>query len=624
MDSKYLERIRPFLKIIKSHIFTAIVIFFPFLTFYFSQYYVLDKDSAAVFQWIAANPSSFAVNYFVLLAFLVLFSSLLGSFKGGTVIYTVLSVVIIFANVQKTTIQTMPLLPWDLYKISEAIWALQFMYNTTVYVLAIVGIVLTILGLSAFLFFRFRKNLHRKRKRSAQAIRFLSLSLSAFFLISAFNFWQSPANAFVNRGSKGVALWDQVQTTKSNGLFLSFILNRQYMTIDKAQGYSSQSIKQLSRNIPLKEPEQKPTVIMIMSEAFWDLTNVPGLTFTTDPLPTIHALRNMGQSFYMASTEKGGGTCNVEFEALTGLSNTFLPAGSMAYTQYINKKTPALPWYFKKFGYATTAIHPYLKSFWNRDKVYPNLGFDHFYSMDDMPDAEKKGTFISDKSLSQQIIKQYEKGGPQQFIFAVSMQNHFPYYQNYYKNYTVDMNGEGLTFDMRSILRCYTQGIHDADAGLNDLIEYFGHVDTPVNIIFYGDHFPSLSGFTDDRLNDGEIPSFVDRNNPMINSIKYKFTPVAFWSNYGAKIPECDGKEYSALSYSVLEYAGLPLNSYYSVLKDGFTSIPVLQKNLVIDSGGQISENVPEAMSPIYNTLDTLNYDSLFGNRYVFDYLWDN
>jgi phosphoglycerol transferase MdoB-like AlkP superfamily enzyme len=332
----------------------------------------------------------------------------------------------------------------------------------------------------------------------------------------------------------------------------------------------------------------------------------------------------MGQSFYMASSEIGGGTCNVEFEALTGLTNAFLPAGSMAYGEYISKKIPALPWYFKKFGYTATAIHPYLKSFWNRDKVYPYLGFDKFYSMEDMPNAQRKGSFISDKALSEKIIEQYEAGGEQQFIFAVSMQNHFPYYQNYYKKYSLELDGDLLTADLKGILHCYSQGIHDADSGLNDLIEFFSKVDYPVNIIFYGDHYPSLTGFTTDRLNDSGIPSFISRDNAMIGSIKNKFTPVAFWSNYGAKIPDCSGKEYSALSYSVLEYAGLPLNSYYSVLKDGFNSMPVLQKNLVIDGKGQITDSVPESLSPIYNTLDILNYDALFGNQYLFNYLWDN
>ena len=102
-------------------------------------------------------------------------------------------------------------------------------------------------------------------------------------------------------------------------------------------------------------PDEKPDIIIVMSESFWDPTRLPGVKITPDPIANVRKLR----SGSMFSPEFGGMTANVEFEALTGFSNAFLPYGSIPYQQYVRGTMPSLATFLKSEGYRTRAIHPF-------------------------------------------------------------------------------------------------------------------------------------------------------------------------------------------------------------------------------------------------------------------------
>lgn len=59
---------------------------------------------------------------------------------------------------------------------------------------------------------------------------------------------------------------------------------------------------------------------MILSETFSDPTRVPGVSFTLDPIPNIRNVKNTTTSGLMLSPGYGGGTANIEYQALTGLN----------------------------------------------------------------------------------------------------------------------------------------------------------------------------------------------------------------------------------------------------------------------------------------------------------------
>ena len=123
---------------------------------------------------------------------------------------------------------------------------------------------------------------------------------------------------------------------------------------------------------------QYPNIVVIMNEAFSDLSVWGDFATSEEVMPFFKSLQQEAVGGELYVSVKGGNTANTEFEFLTGDTMGFLPKGSIPYQQYINDETPSLASYLKTLGYSTTAIHPYNRTGWDRDTVYEKFGFDEF------------------------------------------------------------------------------------------------------------------------------------------------------------------------------------------------------------------------------------------------------
>ncbi|MDE1994043.1 MAG: LTA synthase family protein, partial [Rhizobiaceae bacterium] len=255
-------------------------------------------------------------------------------------------------------------------------------------------------------------------------------------------------------------VWDQKENYSYNGFIIAFSLNLPMAHVPTPAGYGQQAIDAIpARNYAyLPGPREKPDVIMLMSESFWDPTRLSKLTFTPDPMPNIRA----AEAGYVFSPEFGGMTANVEFEALTGFSNAFLPYGSIPYQQYVRRPMPSLATFFRGEGYAARAIHPFSGWFWNRNEVYRAFGFEEFRTEETMPPMDKRGSFASDDSLMKEIMREGDAMDRPFFFFAVTLQGHGPYEPHRYATNTVDIKGDLSDAD-RETLATYTQGVREAD-----------------------------------------------------------------------------------------------------------------------------------------------------------------
>ena len=132
---------------------------------------------------------------------------------------------------------------------------------------------------------------------------------------------------------------------RNNGLALSFIVNLRYLKIDKPEGYSQEELAKIQDEISSGNSDsnvsadnidltKKPNIIVIMNEAFSDLSVLGDYTTNTEVMPFISSLSENTQKGWMYSSVKGGNTANTEFEFLTGLSMYFLPTGSIPYQQF--------------------------------------------------------------------------------------------------------------------------------------------------------------------------------------------------------------------------------------------------------------------------------------------------
>ncbi|MDR2902986.1 MAG: sulfatase-like hydrolase/transferase, partial [Clostridiales bacterium] len=247
-----------------------------------------------------------------------------------------------------------------------------------------------------------------------------------------------------------------------------------------SEAYMTALVDGIKKKQPIQEKPaaavEKPNVIVIMSEAFSDPMTWENITFSADPVPNLHALQKNSTHGNVITPEFAGRTCNPEFEFLTGYPMYFASIGDIPFEQqerYIpDDDERALPQIFKKNGYRTIGIHTFEETFYNRDKVYPKLGFDDFISIEDMPNAPLKGSFVSDDYFADKIIAQFEQFDEPTFIFAISMENHFEYMGGKFPALEVTGTSDRFTEEQKDISDSYLQGVHDADKALGKLVAH--------------------------------------------------------------------------------------------------------------------------------------------------------
>jgi len=331
---------------------------------------------------------------------------------------------------------------------------------------------------------------------------------------------------------------------------------------------------------------KRPNIIVIMDEAFSDLAVRGDFTTNEDYMPFIHRLQQGAENTrtgYLNVSVLGGNTANTEFEFLTGNTIGFLPQGSVAYQQYVQKETPSLASYLKELDYHTVAIHPYYASGWDRDRVYPLLGFDEFLSQDDFTNPKRIRNYISDESSFAKIIELYEnkKEGEPLFVFNVTMQNHSGYEEEFH-NFTPDITVDGI--DSKA-LSMYLSLVKQTDSALQGLIDYFSQADEDTMIVFFGDHQPTTYVSNPILRNNKVNPETLTDEE---NLLKYK-VPYVIWSNFDIE-EQTDG-ETSAnyLAMDVLENCDLPLPALQSSLTGLRKEYPVISAAGVREADGTLT-----------------------------------
>lgn len=280
--------------------------------------------------------------------------------------------------------------------------------------------------------------------------------------------------------------------------------NLDVKVMDKPSGYNKQHIKQIMDKydkISMKVNEDRSgnlkgkTVIFILSESFSDPNRVPNLKVTPNPMPVIDSIKKKTTSGLMMSSGYGGGTANMEWQSLTGLSVSNLsPTLATPYTQLVSQqqKTPSFVDIFDE----SQAIHPYTANLYARKSVFKKMGFDRFYYLGSKYKIRYqmklgKSPYISDDSAYKQTLKTISKSHSSQFIQLSTMQNHMPF-DNYYKNNTFKVSGTAYDKGDKSSIKTYSKGLNYTDHAVGNFIKKVNKIKRPVTVVWYGDHLASL------------------------------------------------------------------------------------------------------------------------------------
>lgn len=372
--------------------------------------------------------------------------------------------------------------------------------------------------------------------------------------------------------------WDPTISIQYNGAPLSMLTSYEYSHPSRPDGYSKVAAQRILSGNEVMESESRdnmqkaPIVIVIMNESFSDL-NTLGEINTDDCLQFWNSSDDYVMRGNVYTSVVGGGTCNSEFEFLTGSSMANIGAIGYPYRSYNLVSTFNISEYLKNIhGYYTMAFHPYLASNWNRTIVYKNFGFDDFISSEDMSDEEF--SYInwgeSDDADYNKVIQIVENNQQQPlFLFNVTMQNHGGYLQDLQAGYELVSVADKYA-GYKDVVN-YLTLIRESDHAYEKLITYLEGLDRPVLLCMFGDHQPALDdAFVEDITSSYSGDSEIEKREQ-----RY-ITPYMIWSNYDTGIEQMQ-KDMSLnyLGANLLDIMGYR-TSYTNYLLNLETEIPVM------------------------------------------------
>lgn len=574
-------------------------------------------------NWIYFYNMQFILSFVVIYAIYILVYNLIGKVFLSMVLTSCTLVILCIVNYLKLIFRGDPLYPSDFTQIThmQSVIPMVMDYFSWSYIFVIILSIVACIVVGIYMR-RYIQNV--KIHLGIRA----SLVVGSIFVLYAYgNFANTFMNKVFQKSGVDFVLWNQNENYASNGFVLGFISNLDTTVMEKPKNYSKENMlqiandikKQYSGNIGNQKKKEKPNIIFVMSESFWDPTKVTNLSFSEDPVPNLHHYIENFPGGQTISPTFGGNTANVEFEALTSYSMSLLKPGSIPYQQVITnkKEIPSIPTALKKEGYYTSAIHSFGRTFFKRDDVYKVLGFDKFNAEDTMKNVDIDGDYISDLAMSKEIIAELEKQKQPTFIHAVTMQNHFPFTEDRFGENLIEISGLENE-ESKGELETYTEGLRRSDEALQYLIEQLDNLDRPTLLVFFGDHLPSL----------GTNKSFYKENGYITNEktpserLAMAQTPLLMYANFD--MPNDNLGLVSPIHFSnlIFDYAGLNKSLFYQFLSELYKEIPVLRDELKVDKNGEVINDLTKKQKEMLEQYKMLQYDLLVGNQYSTDILF--
>lgn len=404
-----------------------------------------------------------------------------------------------------------------------------------------------------------------------------------------------------------------------NGYILDFASKFKETYVSEPSGYSEKKIDETAEKYVLKADDgATPHIIVIMDEAFSDLSALGDLSTNQEVMPFISSMKENVVSGYALASVYGGNTANSEYEFLTGNTMAWLSPNAVPYQQYIRSSAYSMVSYLKKhYNYHCVAMHPYLSDGWNRPDTYMNLGFDQRLFVEDFPQKKMIRNYVSDQEMFEKIVEIYENRNEEPlFLFGVTMQNHGDYdYTGDHFNQSVSLAGYKNNYPA---VEQYLSLVHETDQAVEYLISYFSEAKEDVVIVFFGDHQPRIDEAFYDEMGAGDAGMLDVQQN------RYK-VPFFIWTNYDSEEEHVACTSLNYLSSYVYKSAGMELPPYNQFLSELEEEIPAINANGFYSLEGGCFRPLDEASEEEKTWLklyEMLQYNSLFDDAHRNDKLF--
>ena len=542
------------------------------------------------------NYTDLLLNWLLLFGAMLLVNAL--SFPWlGSILIPSLTIAWYIADSFVITFRNKPIMPADLKALGTAREVLTG-YDLTLSWRMILGILVVVLyGKMIRVVWRHNRLSEAKPIKTQIPGRVVHVALAAtVFFAGTHNSAFSRLNSFQ---------WDArvLEGFHREGIVLTFLKSAISGHVSRPDGYSRETVTNYLNDyeIPTQNDTVHPTrIIMIMNEAFSDLRTV-GLDPDIDVMPFIDSLDENVVEGDLYVSVIGGGTCNTEFEALTGNTLAFMGAGAYPYTENVTKQMFSLASYFENNGYTSEAFHANKPQNWNRGTVYPNLGFDKFNSISDFPSISYLHNYVtdsSDYSFIENIDDDLE--GTPRFLFDVTIQNH----ADYDHFYDLEEAAVLVPYDdnLHQNARVYLSMLEVSDESLEALFDSFKDSDEPTMIVFFGDHQPMLPS-------DAQADIYTNVN----SYLDYFKTKFFVWTNYETETVHGVSISANYLPWLILDRGNFALPPYVQMLEEMHAKYPVFTSQGVIDNGGIIYDDYEYLIDdPLVERYRNIQYANIF------------
>lgn len=476
--------------------------------------------------------------------------------------------------------------------------------------------------------------------------RVLAAALSATLVVSFI--WElgtanSWATEFAHNLSDNPQPWNPLADAANNGPAINFLQLAHTKIMDEPEDYSKEAMTKIAKKYS-KEADSinqsrttnltDSTVIMVLSETFSDPTRIPGVSFAEDPIPNIRQIKDETTSGLMLSPGYGGGTANIEYQALTGLSMAnYSDTLSIAYQQLVpgQKWDQSLNqlWNEKNGEDSSVAFHAYNRGMFFRDINYKKFGFSKFYATDGTPELTDlrlidSAWYVSDESFYSQVLKKVQSSDGNKFYQVVTMQNHMPYEDIYTDNQFKELDtSENLQENERLNIETYTKGLNYTDQATQDFLNTLNNIDRPITVVFYGDHLPGIYS-----------TAYSDSD----NILGLHETDYFIWSNNassaaGTKLDDASSAYTSSNYFSaqLASHLNAKVSPYLAFLTEMHQAIPAMSvpsaaggssdKPVYLNAAGACmnEKDLSEEAKTLLHDYKLIQYDMSAGRNYLKD-----
>ena len=552
-EKKNLGVLKTVLKILINALVLAVVALGLTYLMFYRQFLNNYGDTV---EFIEERGRIFYYSVLVIYAWLIFSTAVLRKINRSVFLTFFLVVILTYINMCKFRLRGTPFLPEEIALAGEAGSLMDFIdigeFVRLIIALILSGVLAVILGKVIE-----KAKLEIFPKYSIiKRIIVASASLALLFGLTSFIFNRvGRAYEDVEFLDTTLIAWNQTSNYNENGFLIGFLYNLSKLKVKEPEEYSKEKIletkeeyekKAAIRNEKLEKTDETPNVVMILNESFLDAETVreyPEYNFSGgDVTPNLREIKKKSMSGEMFSSDYGGGTANIEFEALTGLTNYWL--GTVPYTNFLSKRgeIESLASNLKDLGYSTVAIHPYNGGMYKRNIVLKNEGFDKFITETEMSFKENEpgSDYINDWSSYQEILKELKSDGENErkFVFNITMQNHAPFWNDYEElEFSLTENYSG---ERRGEIEGYLMKLKKSDEYLGELINEIDNLGEKTVVLFFGDHSP---GVFDERREEEDLEE-VKRT---------RATPYFIYANYDLENEEyVKGGELEAITPNCL------------------------------------------------------------------------